>query len=49
MTNIRLSDLAKVSNNSVVTNQVLNTLNEKLDDKEKRDFLMWLKIVEQNK
>lgn len=46
MSNIKLADLAKVSNNSIVTNQVLNTLNEKLDDKEKRDFLAWLKIVQ---
>lgn len=43
--NIRLSDLVKVSNNSRLTNIVLNELNSKLDDLEKRNFLEWLKIV----
>lgn len=42
---IQLHELTKVSNNSIVTNCVLHALNNKLDDKEKRDFMQWLKIV----
>jgi len=44
MVHIHLRDLVKVSNNSILTREVLESLN-KLSDKEKRDFLEWLKIV----
>ena len=42
---IRSYQLVEVSNNSQLTNIVLTTINEKLDDKEKRDFIQWLNIV----
>lgn len=45
MAQITIRDLVAVSNNSQLTNIVANTLNEKLDDKEKRDFLDWLRLV----
>ena len=44
---IQLSDLAQVSLNTQITNKVLNTLEAKLDDVEKRDFLTWLTLVRQ--
>ena len=46
MSNIQLHQIVKVSNNSRLTQQVLASVNEKLNDKEKRDFVEWLKIVE---
>lgn len=46
---IQLRDLTEISNNSVITNYVLNAINNKFDDKEKRDFLEWIKIIKNNK
>ena len=45
---LQLIDLTKVSLNTRVTNEVLNTLNTKLDDAEKRNFLTWLTLVRQH-
>ena len=45
---LRLSDLTEVSNNSHLTQDILETLNTKLSDTEKDDFLQWLKLVEDN-
>jgi hypothetical protein len=45
---IRINDLVHVSNNSMLTNKVFRTLDEKLNDQEKRDFFEWLKLVKQN-
>ena len=45
---LRLSDLTKVSNNSHLTQDILEALNTKLSDTEKDDFLQWLKLVEDN-
>ena len=45
---LRLSDLTKVSNNSHLTQDILEALNNKLSDIEKDDFLQWLKLVEDN-
>lgn len=42
---IRLNELTEVSNNSRLTNDVLRSLNDKLDEKELRDFRQWLGIV----
>lgn len=44
MVHIHLRDLVKVSNNSIITREVHQAIN-KLSDKEKRDFLEWLRIV----
>lgn len=46
---LQLRDLINVSNNSQLTNIVFNHLNNKLDDREKRDFFEWLKIVSREK
>jgi hypothetical protein len=35
----------EVSNNSRITQQVIQLVSDKLDAKEQRDFLEWLKIV----
>ena len=45
MAQILVRDLVAVSNNSPLTNMVANTLNTKLDDKEKNELLQWLQIV----
>lgn len=45
--NIKLSDLVEVSNNSILTNLVLNMLNSHLDDEDKRTFYEWLRLVRQ--
>ena len=48
MYSLELSNLVEVSNNSKITNIVLETLNEKLSDEEKRDFEIWLRCVKVN-
>lgn len=42
---IQVRELTEISNNSQLTNIVLNTLNEKLTDEEKINFRRWLNIV----
>lgn len=46
MKNIPLYKLVNVSNNSILTNSVLSTLNEKLTDIEKDNFQRWLTLIE---
>lgn len=43
---IRLDQLAKISNNSCITNDVLKAVNEKLTPAEKNSFNRWLQLVE---
>jgi hypothetical protein len=47
--NLRLSDLVQISNNSMITNQVLAMLNSALDEGELIIFKRWLQIVRDNK
>lgn len=44
---LKLRDLIEVSNNSMITSSVFKSLQEKLDEKELRDFKIWLNIVKQ--
>jgi hypothetical protein len=44
-----LPKMIQVSNNSPLTNIVCNSLVEKLDQKEFRDFKEWLRLIENNK
>jgi hypothetical protein len=46
--NIReiLPRMSTLSNNSQITNMVANTIIEKFDQKELRDFKQWLQLVE---
>lgn len=44
-----LQKLVQVSNNSQLTNIVLQTLVKKFDEQEIREFYEWLKIVEREK
>lgn len=37
--------ICAVSNNSRITQSILNAINEKFSDSEKRDFEAWLNIV----
>lgn len=39
----------EVSNNSQITNITINTVLEKLNSKEKHEFLTWLKIIRDEK
>lgn len=41
-----LSTLIRVSNNSIVTNELALILNNKLTSEELREFIRWLRIVE---
>jgi hypothetical protein len=43
---VRLSDLVKVSNNSILTRDVHKTISEKLTPIEQRDFMRWLQLIE---
>lgn len=43
---IAIRDLVPVSNNSIITGAVAAALDRQLTDKEKYDFVAWLKIVE---
>lgn len=45
---IRLHELAEVSNNSHLTNMVMNAINEKFDDNQVRQFREWLRLVKDN-
>lgn len=42
---IHLRELVKVSNNSIITNNVLRILNKRLTHEERREFCDWLNIV----
>ena len=44
---LQLIDLTQVSLNTQLTQQVLNCLDAKLDDTEKRNFQQWLVLVRQ--
>ncbi len=44
---LKLSDLVEISNNSIITSNVLRAINSSFTEKEIRDFKQWLKIVEQ--
>ena len=44
---LRLHQLSGVSNNSILTNQVLAIFNDKLDDADRKKVYDWLRLVEQ--
>ena len=44
---LQLHQLVSVSNNSIITNNVLRIVNEKLTPEELKEFENWLRIVKQ--
>lgn len=48
-TRILLPAMISISNNSMLTGTLANTLSEKLSEKELNDFLQWIKIIESAK